>query len=218
MQLTGQAAINIQILWEGENPIAAHYQSAFLALQPATARTVSNIEYKNMYDVMGLDKDTALCDKNINLIGGPNSYTKWPVESMRAGFDIFSEITADPTFGGSLWPLESYGRKGPLLVSPEENAVAPEERTRHLIGLFALQWSGDDAEHRARAESYISRMREATRPPGGEKPHSYVNYAMGGEKLGEVYGWDERRIEKLKKLKERYDPSNRFGFYMPIKR
>lgn len=209
----------LQVMYEGENLVAGYYHSAFLALEPAANRTVSNIEYKNLYRELGLNKESFICRKNINIHAAPNSYSEWPVESMRAGFDLFGEITADPTFSGSAWVLESYGRRGPLLVSPEESVVAPEERSRHLIGLNSIMWTGDEAQDRAKADSYATRIREASRPTDGvERPHSYVNYAAGDEELGEVYGWDEKRVEKLKKLKEKYDPSNRFGFYNPIKR
>ncbi|KAL4955747.1 hypothetical protein BDW69DRAFT_204142 [Aspergillus filifer] len=45
--------------------------------------------------------------------------------------------------------------------------------------------------------------------------HDYVNYAIGFEDVSEVYGagW---RIDRLKMLKERYDPGNAFRFHNPI--
>jgi hypothetical protein len=39
----------------------------------------------------------------------------------------------------------------------------------------------------------------------------YQNYAWGDETLEQVYG--KRKLPKLAKLKEKWDPENAFGFY-----
>ena len=44
----------------------------------------------------------------------------------------------------------------------------------------------------------------------------YSNYANGDESLPEVYGWEEWRLEKLKKLKAQWDPENRMRYYVPL--
>jgi hypothetical protein len=44
---------------------------------------------------------------------------------------------------------------------------------------------------------------------------TYVNYANGNESLTEMYG-EPWRVEKLKKLKKKYDPNGRFKFYNPL--
>lgn len=46
--------------------------------------------------------------------------------------------------------------------------------------------------------------------------HTYVNYAHGGETLEEIYGKEPWRIEKLKSLKQEYDPRNLFKYYAPL--
>lgn len=50
----------------------------------------------------------------------------------------------------------------------------------------------------------------------GRLPNVYVNYAVGGEKLEDVYGHEAWRIKKLKELKKKYDPQNKFKYYNPI--
>lgn len=45
---------------------------------------------------------------------------------------------------------------------------------------------------------------------------SYVNYANGQESLEELYGHDRWRLERLRRLKEQYDPTRRFSYYAPI--
>ena len=44
----------------------------------------------------------------------------------------------------------------------------------------------------------------------------YVNYAFRNEPLESMYGYEPWRIEKLRALKKKYDPENRFAYYLPI--
>ena len=50
----------------------------------------------------------------------------------------------------------------------------------------------------------------------GRLPHTYVNYANGFEPLEERYGHEPWRLQRLRALKAKYDPNNRFRFYNPI--
>lgn len=51
---------------------------------------------------------------------------------------------------------------------------------------------------------------------GTEELHAYVNYAVGEESLESIYGYRGWRVAKLKTLKKKLDPENRFRFYAPI--
>jgi hypothetical protein len=178
--------------------------------------TVPDIEYKNIYDVGGFGLESPVCRKNENILGYPNSFAKWDANAMREGFELFSELTAEEKFASSAWLLESYGRKGVKAVPDLESAVALEERLLHILTSPILWWSGNDKQDREKAISYGERIQKVVRGDSLEPPHSYVNYAVGPEQLPEVYGQDAGRLSKLKQLKRKYDPHNRFGFYMPI--
>jgi hypothetical protein len=41
-------------------------------------------------------------------------------------------------------------------------------------------------------------------------PTTYLNYAVGNESLESIYGYESWRLEKLRALKAKYDPFNRF--------
>lgn len=134
---------------------------------------------------------------------------------MRHGHTVFTNMTSDETYASSAWLLESYGRKGVTDVDEAANAVAPEERRRHLLTSPMIWWKGDDEADAETALEWGDRMQKAIRAPDDE-PHSYVNYSPGGEPLGQTYGRDTERLQKLKGLKAKWDPENRFGFYNPI--
>ncbi len=47
-------------------------------------------------------------------------------------------------------------------------------------------------------------------------PNAYVNYASGLEPVEWQYGHEPWRLERLRKLKAKYDPQNHFRYYNPI--
>ncbi|KAM4060379.1 FAD binding domain-containing protein [Hirsutella rhossiliensis] len=207
--------ITLQMFSEGNDSALGDYTAAFRKLKPAAASTVNNIPWGDLHKMGGFGVDGPPCKNNRNLIGFPNSFARWDVAAMREGFELFSELTADPVFAASLVLLETYGNKGVRAVPERDNAVAPEERRYDILMSAEMLWAGDDAANVDKAARYGQRIREATRSPFSP-PHSYLNYAMGAEGLEEVYGRGEVRLAKLRLLKEVYDPRNRFGFYMPI--
>lgn len=50
------------------------------------------------------------------------------------------------------------------------------------------------------------------------QPQTYVNYAQGKsyETLQSIYGYEPWRLDKLRSLKAKYDPQNRFRYFEPI--
>lgn len=61
----------------------------------------------------------------------------------------------------------------------------------------------------------IKRVMTASDGPK-EPPRGYVNYGFGHEAEEELYGYETWRLERLRKLKRKYDPDGKFGFYAPI--
>lgn len=47
-------------------------------------------------------------------------------------------------------------------------------------------------------------------------PSTYVNYAAGDESIESMYGYEPWRLDRLNKLKAKYDPQNKFRYYNPI--
>ena len=43
-----------------------------------------------------------------------------------------------------------------------------------------------------------------------------MNYGLGHEESEELYGYETWRLEKLRRLKRKYDPEGKFSFYAPI--
>jgi hypothetical protein len=206
--------INLAILHDGSPTEVETYAAAFREIESLAEVTQENIPYGDLYEVGGLGLSSPVCRKNENILGSPNTFSKWDPQALRKGFEVFAEFTAQEPFTTGALLMESYGRKGPSEVPVESTAVAPEERRRHLLTSPMLWWAGDDGQNEATALNAAAKIQRAIR--NDEEPHSYVNYAVGGESLEEVYGREWERISKLRDLKKKWDPSNRFGFYAPI--
>jgi len=52
----------------------------------------------------------------------------------------------------------------------------------------------------------------------GRNLSTYINYSVGAEyeSVESVYGREPWRLEKLRALKAKYDPYNRFRYFVPI--
>jgi hypothetical protein len=124
----------------------------------------------------------------------------------------------DTRFSNSVILLENYGMQGVRAVDPALSALALEERERPVLASPVLWWEGNDEETTRDANAYLHALREALYTGLDKKNgtrHTYMNYAMGDEDNAELYGYDDR-LERLAKLKQKWDPKNRFAFYNPI--
>ncbi|KAG9258516.1 uncharacterized protein F5Z01DRAFT_670231 [Emericellopsis atlantica] len=207
--------INLQIFHDDAPTSVDAYVAAFRELSPLAESNTINVPYGDIYDVGGLGLSSPVCRKNENLLGYPNSFPQWDGATIRRGFNIFSELTSREPFTTSAWLLESYGRAGPQSIPEGTTAVAPEERRRHLLTSPMLWWKGNSEKDAETALKVGKQIQEAIRPKDFQ-PHTYVNYASGGEPVKETYGHEACRMEKLTTLKKKWDPSNRFGFYAPL--
>lgn len=166
----------------------------------------------------GNNLQSQACTRNENIAGAGVSLPAWDLEGVRKAFTIFGNITADPRFNTSITLLENYGMQGVRAVETASTAMPPEEREYPILASPVLWWAGDDAQTTKDAYAYTRAMRNALYTgldKSNKKRHCYVNYASGEESKPEMYGYDAR-LTKLAKLKNEWDPENRFGFYNPI--
>lgn len=176
-----------------------------------------NITYSDLHKSSGNSLDGSACRRNLNVMGNGASLTGYNATAGRAAFNVFKDLTADPRFNSSALLFENYGMGGVRAVNSSSAAIPLEERTYPAVANPTIWWRGNNAQTAADAYSYGERIRQAfyAGAIGGEK-HAYVNYAIGTETFGEVYGFEEWRGERLKGLKRRWDPENKFGFYNPV--
>ncbi|KAB2104140.1 hypothetical protein AG0111_0g7602 [Alternaria gaisen] len=206
------------IIYEGTEAEAEPYALRFKALGPVSTTVSTDVDYVELYTVTGNNLQSQACTRNENIAGAGVSLPAWDLEGVRNAFTIFGNITADPRFNTSITLLENYGMQGVRAVETASTAMPPEEREYPILASPVLWWAGDDAQTTKDAYAYTRAMRNALYTgldKSNKKRHCYVNYASGEESKPEMYGYDAR-LTKLAKLKNEWDPENRFGFYNPI--
>ena len=139
------------------------------------------------------------------------------ISTQRALLDLFMERAAKyPEI--SQWARlyhQGYGVKGTQSVDPASSSYAHRDEVHLAFFLTAIPPGTSqalvDAAYKWAKDSWdLWVAGQAPRPM-----NTYVNYATGApwETLESVYG---RNLPRLRLLKAKYDPMNKFRFYVPI--
>lgn len=165
-----------------------------------------------------LDMDGAFCQHGTSSLRYPMSTVNYTLSAMEEAMTALRNV--DPELAGSAMIFEAYSLHA--VQSVAAGSTAFPDRENGLLNAAIMLWNatGLDAARTARvierADYHGKKMRDAVVNGSGGKLHAYVNYANGDEGMGAMYGYEEWRLERLRGLKERYDPKRRFGWYAPI--
>ncbi|RYO84785.1 hypothetical protein DL766_006372 [Monosporascus sp. MC13-8B] len=111
---------------------------------------------------------------------------------------------------------EGYATKAVQEIDSASSAY-PHRDEKHLVFFSTPVPEGSDllvpGQAWAKESWELLNAGEPTRQPA-----TYVNYATGNpyESLESIYGYEPWRLERLRGLKAKYDPYNRFRYYVPI--
>ncbi|KAK8091537.1 hypothetical protein PG997_001898 [Apiospora hydei] len=196
------------------------------ALGPlSTKRGVVDITQLN--GVAGANLSSPFCDYGAEVLMSPTSLRKWNVTALRRAFEVFAALP--PWLHRSAALLEGYATKAVQAVREADTAY-PDRFNNLLVSPVMIADRGIDEgkeagggngtrkpDLRAEMKEYADRFREALlEGSGDDKLYAYVNYASGDEGLEAIYGYDQWRLEKLRRLKQIWDPEGRMDFYNPI--
>ena len=136
--------------------------------------------------------------------------------SQRLAFDIFSNFTQKfPAFNNSLFLFEGYSLQGVQNIESDSTAF-PHREGNLLVAPLIIYEPGDKARE-AQGIRFGEYLRQIVyHGSGQDRMFSYVNYALGNEGPEAWYGYEGWRLERLRGLKDKYDPERRFNFYAPF--
>lgn len=209
--------IAYQISYLGRPEEASQYVDRFRQAGPVSVSFATEVEYKDYFTATNSGLDQTSCRRDLNIFSAAVSLPSYDKSAMRIAFEHFSELTGDPRYNSSAWLLESYGSRGVRAQDYSDSAVPAEERDLGVLTAPILWWPGEAVDARDKAEHFGGLIRAALTAGASKEigdSHVYLNYAVGSESLGQIYS--DEKLPRLRDLKERYDPLNRFGFYMPI--
>lgn len=182
------------------------------ALIPVSIKA-GTTDITGMNAVAGAAYGTPACAKgsSVSMLFGVSLKT-WNVAGLRATLDIYS--TLPPELRNSFVLLEAYSTRGVEAVPGDETAY-PDRFNQILASPFVYYAAGNASLDNIAAD-FGGRMRRALLDGSGQPLHAYVNYAHGDESLEALYGYEDWRQWRLRRLKGKYDPFEKFGYYAPI--
>jgi hypothetical protein len=123
-------------------------------------------------------------------------------------------MKATPALNGSVILFEGYSTQGVHAVDAASTAY-PFRDSQLLVSPVLFYPEGPELNNKAQALG--TQLRDIQfKASGLPAIRAYVNYAYGNEGAQQWYGTENWRQQKLKSLKQKYDPTGKFNFYGPI--
>ncbi|KAI4219649.1 MAG: hypothetical protein LQ349_008293 [Xanthoria aureola] len=143
---------------------------------------------------------------------------EYNITTERTLYNLFNKKIAeypDLALSAYLWH-EGYSTAGVQAI-PSESTAYPHREENHLLVFFSEIPEGSGLSDAAEAWAEENRRLWNAGQPH-RQPQTYVNYAQGKnyETLQSIYGYEPWRLDKLRSLKAKYDPQNRFRYFEPI--
>ncbi|KAF7960443.1 hypothetical protein EAE96_000124 [Botrytis aclada] len=180
----------------------------------AASENVQNVPYPDISPLQGTGEQNGTCSD------GPYIHStvlliKYNVTAQRQLYNQFvQKITQYPDLKLSArCAHEGYSNKAVQAISSDSTAYPHRESN---IMVYFLAAAAPGSSDQAPAKIWAQEARALW--IGNDKPQTYVNYASGNsyESLKSVYGYEPWRLNRLRGLKAKYDPHNRFRYYEPI--
>lgn len=211
-----QPIILFWIIQEGVTAVDSAISKPFHDIGPLVIQPDSG-DYRDLAAWTGIALDSPPCQKEgLNNPRFPLYLEQYDPEAMVKAYDLFSsQVRGNSLFNGSLFMFEGYGTDGVRAVANDSAAFAFREDRLLTAPLITYQPGGNDTDKKA-ADLGVGLRNILHEASGRSEKHVYVNYAFGDEDSKQWYGAEDWRQSKLNELKEKYDPSNKFGFYGPV--
>ncbi|KAK4169994.1 hypothetical protein QBC43DRAFT_340517 [Cladorrhinum sp. PSN259] len=205
------------IIQEGVTAVNPAYVAPFEVLGPI-ASTPNTGTYRDVSAWVGINMDGPPCQKT----GAANPrfpiyLERYNATAQRQLYNAFASITnATGPFANSLFMFEGYPTQGVKAKPAAEAAYA--WRQDNLLVAPLIQYMPDTSNPALHEQARVAgnQLRNILKAGSDRSQlHTYVNYAYGDEQVGDWYGHDSWRLNRLATLKNKYDPEGRFSFYAP---
>ena len=212
---SGGPVVEFYIIQEGVTSVDESYTAPFHALGPIAA-TPNTGTYRDVSRWVGISLDGPPCQKTG--AANPRFLIYLPQYNPSAQVELYNHFAAatnaSSPFANSLLMFEGYSMQGVQAVDETSSAYA--FRGDNLLVAPLVQYTPGGPALDQEAARLGNELRQILHNGSGRSEmHTYVNYAYGDEDPTEWYGHDQWRQDRLKALKEKYDPLGRFSFYAP---
>ncbi|KAL2849405.1 FAD-binding domain-containing protein [Aspergillus pseudodeflectus] len=211
-----QATVRWQFSWAGPQEDAEPYLAPFDALGPVFVEELT-VPYPRVAEAAGSSVGQQLCDEGVTRAVAPATLLRYNITTQREIFEIFNErIFVHPALNYSFVVMEAYSLDAVRAVDAADSAYPWRDENLYLQTTISYP-KGDEDLYADFAIDWVTqnqRLFNAGQP--GRQPVSYVNYGSGRESVEATYGYEPWRLERLRGLKAKYDPENKFAYFGPI--
>ena len=214
-----QPTIVFHVIQEGVTTVNPTHTQPFRVIGPFSTQSRSGT-YRDLATWTGISSTSPPC---LNM-GAGLANPRWPIylpsynsTAQRQLYNLFSSIVTGESspFSHSLFMFEGYSMHGVKAVDRASSAYAFRTDDNLLIAPL-LQYQPTAALN-AQADQLGKQLRQILLDGSVRKElHAYVNYAYGDETPRQWYGHEPWREDRLRALKQKYDPKGRFSFYGPV--
>ncbi len=202
--------------YRGTAEMAAPYLAPFNAIE-AVYDESGDVPYPQISKAQQTAADDPLCGDGLVRALSTSFLRVYNVTTTRQIFDGFKRrVVSNPALAaGCNIVHEGYSTAAVDAQNPDDSAY-PFRADHHLNLFNAVVPPGNSSLFQAAREwaKEVEDQWNAGEP--GRTPSIYVNYANGLEPVEQIYGPEPWRLERLRGLKAKYDPYNRFRYFNPI--
>lgn len=180
-------------------------------------RDSGDVPYSALAAAQATDEDSFVCQHDYFRISATAGLQVYNVTAERHIYESFKRRLADypGIFIGSAFLHEGYSTAAVKAQRPEDSAYPFRDDNHLMLALVMVPPDNPSAKQAGREwANEVKDLWNGGQP--GRLAHVYVNYARGDEPIEEVFGHEAWRLKRLRQLKAKYDPQNRFRFYNPI--
>lgn len=205
--------IILLVYWQGAGEeIPTKYTDPLNALKPINV-------VKQTYDLRTINTNTGssysgpACAPGAGRLSVPVDLDSWNLANLRTIIDLLDTFPAP--LRNSTILLEGYATNRVHEIPASSTAYA--HRSRQLLASPFFTYPPNDALVHETVLKLGRQITAAFLNGTALKLNAYVNYATGEESQEALFGYEPWRLRRLRGLKRKYDPFERFSFYGGIK-
>ncbi|KAI1120195.1 Glucooligosaccharide oxidase [Nemania abortiva] len=204
------------ILWwsfayVGSKEDAQQYLTPFDEIEALSVED-GNVPYPQIADVTMTGASSGLCVPGASHNHATSYLKTWNATAQRQIYNLFAEkVVENAQWANSSVVMEDYSHEGVSAVDPASSSYPWRQFT--LLSYVNVDYDVNPSLDSA-AHAWAEKSKDLWNAGQlNEVVATYVNYARGQESQQSMYG---ASLGRLRTLKAKYDPHNRFGYYNPI--
>ncbi|KAI0017590.1 FAD binding domain-containing protein [Xylariomycetidae sp. FL0641] len=223
---TNETVVFLNIVYAGTQEEGAAYTARFASGATSSAG-VGRIERTQLNETMAAWDQLAhvaangmidlACTEGLSYNVYTANLATFDLAQQQDIFDSYRAfVAAHPAASASILFYEIFAQQAVTAVPADATAFANRD-LGNILALFQTTYT--DPSVAPAADAWAKGVRDEVVKPehsGYDRESVYMNYAHGDEPIESLYGYEDWRIQRLRSLKQQYDPRGVFNFYNSV--